>query len=324
MRKGFLGLLAVAVVAAALFLPLPLYIVAPGSALSVPERIEFTAPEDEVTGDFLLTTVRVGEARPLGALLAWIDDERDVVERERVVPEGVDTEEYFRAQRRVFVESSRIAAAVGLRAAGEEVTITGNGAEVVAVVPGAPSEGRLREGDVIIGVNGTPLEVAADLVAAVSQLDAGETMRLEVRRDGSTQTVEVQLRRIEGFDRPALGIAVDTVDPRIELPFDVEVDQGRIGGPSAGLMIALSVYDLAAAADVARGRIIAGTGTIDVRGQVGPVGGVDQKVAAAITAGADVFLAPPQEASAARRAAGDGLDVIEVATLDEAIERLEE
>lgn len=322
MRKGFLLALAVAVVAAVLFLPLPLYVVAPGSALSVPDRIELAAPEDEITGDFLLTTVRVGQTRPLGALLAWIDDDRDVVERERVVPEGVDTEEYFRAQRRVFVESSRVAAAVGLRAAGEQVTITGSGAEVVAVVPGAPADGKLKRGDVIVAVNGTELEVAADLVAAISQLGVGDVVRLEVEREGAQRTVEVTLRRIDGFDRPALGIAIDTIDPEIGLPFEVEVDQGRIGGPSAGLMIALSVYDLAAADDITRGRAIAGTGTIDVRGQVGPVGGVQQKVAAAIDAGAEIFLSPPQEARAARRAAGGDLEVIVVSTLQEAIERL--
>jgi PDZ domain-containing protein len=116
---------------------------------------------------------------------------------------------------------------------------------------------------------------------------------------------------------------VRSVAPRIDLPFTVNVDISDVGGPSAGLMIALSAYDLAVPADVVRGRVVAGTGTIDVHGNVGAVGGVTEKVSAAERDDATVFLAPTAEAGEARAAAGRRLEVIEVRTFADAVHALE-
>lgn len=142
---------------------------------------------------------------------------------------------------------------------------------------------------------------------------------LTVRRDGTTILPRVTLGRSEQQPGPVLGVAISTVGFDIDLPFPVQVDAGRIGGPSAGLLMALTVYDLADVGDLTRGRIIAGTGTIDAQGNVGPVGGVEQKIEAAVDARAQIFLAPVGEAEQARAAAGDRLQVIGVTTLDDAI-----
>lgn len=322
-KKGLL-LVAVAVIGAALVLvPLPLYVIGPGDALPVAERVELAHPEDEVSGRLLLTTVRLGRPSPLGALAAWLDDERAVMPRRRVVPEGVDDAEYFQAQRRLFAESTRLAAAAGLRAAGFEVTISGDGAQVTAVLPGSPADGELREGDLIVAVDGEPVGVASDLMAATARAVAGDVTTLMVRRGDQQRTERIELEEVSALGRPGLGVALQTLDREIVLPFDVEVDQGRIGGPSAGLMLALTVYDLADDGDLTRGRTVAGTGTIDVSGTVGPVGGVPHKVAAAVDAGAEVFLVPPEEAAAAQDAAGDRLRVVVVETLDAAIAALQ-
>jgi PDZ domain-containing protein len=136
------------------------------------------------------------------------------------------------------------------------------------------------------------------------------------------RNVEVTLGGSEQQPGPALGIAVSTVDFDIELPFPVNVDAGDIGGPSAGLLIALTVYDLADEGDLTDGRVIAGTGTIDAQGNVGPVDGVEQKIETALDAGAQIFLVPAQEVEQARAAAEGRLRVIEVATLQGAIAAL--
>ena len=112
-------------------------------------------------------------------------------------------------------------------------------------------------------------------------------------------------------------------DLQIELPYPVQIDAGQIGGPSAGMMIALAVYDLADPQDLTGGRVITGTGTIDLNGAVGPVGGVALKVHAAIDAGADLFLTPPAEAAPAPAAAGDRIRVVPVSTLQQAIQALQ-
>jgi Lon-like protease len=322
--RGRIALVVVVVLAgAALVVPLPLFVISPGSALAVEERVTLAGPAGEVSGDLLLLTVALRRPTAVEALAAWLDDAREVIPRGDVVPEGVDEEEYLEAQRELFRESGQVAAAVGLRAAGLEVGVTGEGARVAGVVPGGPSSGRLRVGDVVTAVDGAPVALASDLTPALSGRKAGDQVRLAVRRGDEVVEVTVTLGQVRGLDRPALGVAVETVGLDVKLPFAVDIDQGRIGGPSAGLMIALTVFDKADPRDLAAGRTIAGTGTIDISGRIGPVGGVRQKVEAAKAAGATVLLAPTGEAEQARRAAGSGdLTVMEVATIDEAIEKL--
>lgn len=301
---------------------LPLFVIAPGSAISVGERVELGRAPDPLSGELLLTTVRVFQPTSLGVVEAWIADAQDIFRREEIVPEGVNEADFEAAQRELFRESAEVAAAVGLRAAGEDVEISGEGALVAGLLPGSPAAGVLREGDVITAVDGAPVELASDLVTALASRSAGDEVLLTVSRDGTDHEFRVRLDTVEGVTQPAIGVAVTTVGLEVSLPFPVEVDQGRIGGPSAGLLIALTVYDLADPGDLAAGRSIAGTGTIDLDGDVGPVGGVDAKVVAAKEAGASVFLVPENELDLAREVAGDDIEVIPVATLEEAIAAL--
>lgn len=302
---------------------LPLLMISPGGALPVGPRVEFpTRSEDPMSGQLLLTTVRVSQPNTLEAVEAWLDDDEEIVRRDQLIPEGVDAQEYFQAQRAVFQQSGQLAAAAGLRAAGATVSVTGAGVRVVAVLPDAPVAGVLLPGDVITAAGDQPIGLAPELVAAVARRQIGDKITLAVRRNGVVQNLDVTLGRSELQPGPVLGIAIDTVDFDIKLPFPVEIDAGEIGGPSAGLLMALTVYDLADGGDLTAGRVIAGTGTIDAVGDVGPVGGVEQKIDAAVEAGARIFLAPTEEVELARAAAGDRLQVIGVATLREAIEAL--
>lgn len=322
-KKIAVGVFAVVVVLA-LVVPLPVLVIAPGEAVSVGERVDFGGTPDPLSGDLLLTTVRIFPPTAVGALLAWVAEDETVLPRGDVVPEGVDSAEYEAAQRELFRESGEVAAAVGLREAGQQVDISGSGARVAGVVEGSPASGALRPGDVIVDVDGQPVALASDLVAALASLSSGEEVTLGVLRDGAARDVAVGLRDSAELGRPTLGVAVTTVDLEISLPFPVTVDQGSIGGPSAGLMIALTVYDLADAGDLVRGRTIAGTGTIDLDGEVGPVGGVNSKVATAEEAGATVFLVPRDEAAQAEQAAGDDVEVVPVDTIEEAITALQQ
>lgn len=327
MKRWLAGSVVVAMVAligwTLVWVPLPLLVISPGSALQVSERIEFsTRQEDELSGQLLLTTVQVSQPNTVEALGAWLDEDKDVIRREQVIPEDVDPSAYFQAQRQIFEESGQLAAAAGLRAAGFAVTVTGNGAEVVAVSPNAPAQGVLREGDLITAAGDQPIQTASALVAAVAARRIGDELALTVRRDAMTIQLRVTLGPSAQQPGPMLGVAIRTVGFDIDLPFPVQVDAGQIGGPSAGLLMALTVYDLAEDGDLTRSRIIAGTGTIDAQGNVGPVGGVNQKIEAAVRAGAQIFLAPAGEVDQARAAAGDRLQVIGAATLDDALNAL--
>lgn len=323
MRKAlFLVALAILVVAA-FVVPMPWLVVAPGEAVAVPKHVEVQEATGEINGEILLTTVQLRETSAVGTIAALVGEDLDVVAREQVIPPDVDQEEFIAAQRRLFQESARVAVAVGARAAGVDVEVAGDGARVAQVIPGGPADGKLQQGDVIVAVAGEPVELASDVVAATSQAQVGDRLSVTVQRGGEHHDVEVELERLREMQRPAIGIAVTTVGLEIDMPFDVEVNAGRVGGPSAGLMIALAAYDLLADEDLTRGRVVAGTGSIDLGGRVGAVGGVAQKVQGARVAGADVFLVGADEAEEARTAAGD-LRVVPLATIENAVAALTE
>ncbi len=321
---------------AAMTVPLPLLVTAParpapicGDAACTPPEgdgravLAVQGPVDPLDGELLLTTVRVIPTTTVGAVQAWFDPYEDLSRREEVIPTDIDTEEFFRTQREVFDESVQVAAAVGLRAAGREVAVDGDGARVVEVIPGSAADGRLQAGDVIVEANGEQIELASQLAALTQELDRGATISLEVRRDDQTRSLTLETAPIPGTRSSGVGVFIETVDQRIQLPEGIEVtNRSGIGGPSAGLMLAIAVHDLFSDEDLLRGRIVAGTGTIGLDGRVGPIGGVDKKVRGAAAAHADVFLAPAQQVEAARAAAPEGLEVVAVETFDDALAAL--
>ena len=321
--RRILFLAAVSVItAAAVIVPVPLVAIEPGGALPVAPRVRLGVPADPIHGELLLTAVRLSETTTVGAVAGWIDPSVDLELRPAVIPPGVREDEYLQAQQRLFQESAMVAAAVGLQRAGFPVRISGGGARVVGVIAGSPADGQLREGDIIIAVDGRPVRTASDVARATARAISGQEVEVTVRRGDDEVTVTLPLRRVSRLGRPALGVALESLGLEIQLPFPVVIDQGDIAGPSAGLMMALTVYDLVEPGDLVRGRRIAGTGTIDLAGNVGPVGGVRQKVVAARAAKADVFVVPADEAEEAREAAGDDLVVRPVRTFDEALDAL--
>ena len=322
MRRAFYLAAVAIIVAAAAIVPLPLVAIAPGAADPVPPRVSVGIPAHPVHGQILLTSVRLSEPAAIGAVEDWIDPEVSLEPRPRVIPPGVRAEDYRQAQLLLFHESAEVAAAVGLQRAGYPVKVAGGGARVVGVIKHSPADGQLREGDVITAVDGRPVRTASDVQAVAGRVWDGQMVTVTGQRGNEPVTVTLRVGKVSELGRPGLGVALESVEPQIALPFPVKIDQDDIGGPSAGLLMALTVYDLADPGDLAQGRTIAGTGTIDLAGNVGPVGGVRQKVLAAKAAGATVFLAPADEAAEARRVAGNDMAVKPVRTLDEAIDAL--
>lgn len=313
--------------------PLPLLVTAPADATPIcgdeactgtGSVLAVEGDVDPLTGELLLTTVTVAPTTTSGAIGAWLDPYEDLSRREQLIPANIDTDEFFETQREVFDESVKVAAAVGLRAAGREVQIAGDGARVVEVIPGSAADGKLAAGDVIVEANGEEISLGSQLAALTQELAAGEQLNLTVQRDGTTEEIQLRTAPIPGTDSSGIGVFIDTVNQQIDLPADVNVEnRSGIGGPSAGLMLSLTVYDLFTEEDLADGRAIAGTGTIRLTGEVGPIGGIEKKVRGAASSGADVFLAPAEQADAARSAAPEGLDIIAVETFQDALDALQ-
>ena len=327
---------------AASIVPLPYTEFVPGEPTSIPPLLEVSgADTTELTGDTALLTVLLQSSTTRTALGALLDGDRRLRPTAEVVPEDVDRDEFLEQERRRFRRQFEVAAAVGAEAAGVEVTL-GTVPLVVDVVSGGPADGLLRAGDIVRSIDGDEVDGAEQLQQRVREHEVGDTITVALERRDEPVEVEVTLEPLElpeppqggedgdleGHDDldeeppPGMGIFIETVADRLELPFELELAETRIGGPSAGLMIALTVYDLFAEEDLLAGRTVHGTGSIDADGRVLPVGGVPEKMRAAAEAGADVVLVPGALIDVALEAAPDDLDVVGVNTFDEALTAL--
>ncbi|HUH07276.1 MAG TPA: PDZ domain-containing protein [Egibacteraceae bacterium] len=312
---------------AAAVVPLPQYVQAPGTVVPLGASIDVQDPSaGEIDGEFHMTTVNLRRATVFGLVHAGVSDTVGATLISRVVPPGMDPREYFRRERELFREAGRLAAAVGLCAAefyDDPCQITGDGALVVEVVPGSAADGVLLPGDVVIEAAGEPVATDSDLRAAIGSVLKGGSLRLVVLRQGEELQAEVAPRPVTDVsDEPILGVGPAIMNPRIDQSVPVEIRSGRVGGPSAGLMVALTVFDkVNADVDLAAGRVIAGTGTIDIDGAVGPVGSIRFKVVGADRGGAELFLVPAGQADAARAAVPEGSDliVVPIESLDDAL-----
>lgn len=322
LRVGLFVLSLATVVTAVLLVPMPLVESAPGGSQDVGSLVSLDTETTELTGDFGLLTVRVDQPSIVETVRAWVDDDRSLRPRNSVIPAHVDQRRYIEAQQQEFRRAFRVAAAVGLRAAGLETSVR-TAAQVVSVLPEGPAAGRLRVGDVIRSFQGTEVSSADELVEVARDVEEGERLTIGVERDGEPLEVVVVAGSVPGLAHPGMGITLQTLEEDIELPFDVElVDQHGIGGPSAGMMVALAVYDLVAEEDLAAGRDVVGTGTVDGDGSVGQVGSIRGKTLTAVNTRADLLLVPAAQVAEATDAAGGRIEVVGVETVEEAIEAL--
>lgn len=325
LRAAFLPTSVLLLAIAAMIVPLPFFLERPGTPLGLEERVTVEYEQvGDIAGDFLLTTVVLQRTTAVELPRGLLSDRTELVPAVTVIGPGESDSEYFARQREVFREAALVAAAVGLRAAGFDIpTPEGEGARVVGVLADAPAEGVLRPGDVVVATDAGQVSTTEDLRTAV--FDRGtEALELTFLRDGQRRTATLTPTRIAGVDEPVVGVQIETLAPPVELPFNVEVDSGSIGGPSAGLMLALTVFDKVDELDLAAGRRIAGTGGITPEGGVTPIGGIEQKVSSAAGQDLDVFLAPAMQMpdACAGLPEGAGLQVLGVETFDEAVEVL--
>ncbi len=323
LRSAFYSVSSLVIVVAGFAVPLPVVETQPGAPTDIAPLVQIEGADvTELTGSSSLLTIRQREQGLLPALAILLDRDRTLHRVEEVFPAGIDRDDYHAAQRERFRRQFEIAAAVGAREAGVEVEL--QTAVVVAnVVTDGPAAGLLFPGDVILTVDGEPLTDAESLQAVTREGEAGQELELEVVRQGEERTVTAALGTIPGEDGARLGVVIEDGLERMELPFDVTLSDGtRIGGPSAGLMVALTVYDLLSDEDLLQGRKVVGTGTLGSDGTVGQVGGVPEKMRAAGDHGADLALVPRSQLEDAQAAAPDGLTVIGVRTLGEALEAL--
>lgn len=280
----------------AVFYSLPFYVSKPGMAKELEPIIEV---EDgtKAKGSYMLTTVRMGKANIYSYIEAKLFDYVEIYPEDAILHESETQEEYNARQLHLMAGSKLNAIEVAYRKAGFPVDYKYNGVYVVQVIPDMPAEGKLLAGDRVIKVDAQKFPSSEDFIEYVGKKKAGDEVILTIKRNKETKTVKLNVQPFKE-DPNKVGIGISLVDDKeIIVQPKVTVKTDEIGGPSAGLMFSLEIYDQLMEDDFSRGYKIAGTGTIDPQGNVGPIGGIDQKVVAADKAGAEIFFAPNEKGS---------------------------
>ena len=273
---------------------------------------------NDTSGNLNLTTVGVPQnaLTLVGAVQGWFDSEVTVVPREQVYPSGQSEEETQEQNRQAFLTSEQAARMAALAELGYPMKVV-----VQDLVEDSPSADRLRAGDALESVGGTPTPDTAALTAALAAIPPGTPVPVTYDRLGRPGSATVTTTAAAEGTGSALGVLV-LESPYAPFTVDIQVDD--VGGPSAGLMLALGILDLVGHVDLTEGAVVAGTGTIGDDGSVGPIGGIPLKLVSAREIDAELFLVPADNCAEALRNAQPGLPLAKVATLDDALAALDE
>jgi PDZ domain-containing protein len=320
-----MSLLVVTVVVgiAAAFVRLPYEMVAPGSARQVNDLLSVKGakvyPPD---GKLYYATVSVrDDISPYELVRAWIDPNIDLMSS-KDVRGSISPARFRQLNVEAMAGSKQAAEVVALRRLGIEAA-SGTGALVNEVARDFPAASVLRAKDVIVAVDGKQVKLADDAIAAIRTHRPGDRVQLSiVRGNEPARNVDTSLRA--GSDgRPKLGVVIVTKDFKVDAPFAITIDSGRVVGPSAGLAYALEMIDMLTPGELTGGKAVAATGELaSLSGEVGEVGGVAQKTVTVQRAGAEVFLVPRANFAEARAHATKGLRVIPIDDIDDALRAL--
>lgn len=295
MKKKFsvkyLLLLIVAIfIAACVFLPAPYFIQRPGSTVPLAELVTVNGQEDDAPGSYSLTSVGVYQGTALRLLQAKFDPFSEIISEEEMFG-GATSEEYNQMQEYFMTSSQNSAIEQALKLADKPYHFEFKGVYVMHIDPASDFIDKLAVGDTVVEVDGKQFESSQEFMDYVQNKKVGDTVTIKYLRNGSENKASGQLIELPSNQKAGIGISLidhTAISSDEKIEFHVE----NIGGPSAGLMFTLQIYDQLVEADLRKGRKIAGTGTMNLDGTVGRIGGIDKKIASAAQEGTEIFFAP--------------------------------
>ncbi|BBZ05494.1 PDZ domain-containing protein [Mycolicibacterium chitae] len=280
--------------------------------------IEIEGTDVEPTaGELNMTTVSQRDGLTLGqAMTLWLSGREQLLPRDLVYPPDKTRDDIDKANQAEFKSSEDSAEYAALSFLDYPRAVT-----VETVSDDGPAKDKLRDGDAIDAVNGTPVADVAAFTGLLEHTKPGDDIVVDFRRKNEAPgTVTITLGSNDDRDYGYVGVGVRDAP---WAPFTIDFNLANIGGPSAGLMFSLAVVDKLTPGELNDGRNVAGSGTIDGDGKVGSIGGITHKLAAAREAGATVFLVPADNCAEAVSAKQDGMELVKVETLDSAVAALE-
>lgn len=310
---------------AAFKVPLPMfYAYEPGPVRDVEKLVTVSGERTfSSEGSLYLTTVSIDlEVTFAEWVSALFNEEIEIVSRQSVTG-GSSFEDVEQEQTAQMEQSKQQARDVTLSQFARFGSPDGDGAEIVDTVEGSPAVGALQPKDVIVAVDGRTIDTTCDAVNAIDRRGPGDEVELTIERAGDRRRIQITTaENPQDPGTPFVGIFMTTANYNYNPGIDVKFKTGNIAGPSAGLMFTLALYDRLTPDDLTSGKEIAGTGTIGCGGEVGPIGGIQQKVAGAEAQGATIFLTPAANVADARVVAED-IEIVPVVTFDDALGYLE-
>jgi len=292
----------------------------------------------QASGHLNMTTVRVTSAdftmNLVQAVYGWLAHDSKIVPHDTLYPDGKTEEQSTQENAEEFSQSQESAKVAALKALKIPVK---SWVIVRTVFKDTPAQGTLHAGDVIKDVDGTEVKAPDDVAKLVTKHKAGEDVvftivpakeqaaaEKENRTPTATKKITVTTKKsgeAPDKNRAIVGIQAGTDHT---FPFTIDIKLADVGGPSAGLMFALGIADKLTPGDLTGGKFVAGTGTIDDEGKVGPIGGIEMKTVGARDKGAKYFLTPKDNCAAAAKDVPEGLTLVKVGTIDDALGALKD
>jgi PDZ domain-containing protein len=337
------ALIGLAILYAIFFIQLPYFIFMPGTAEEIKPMVSISKGSDQERGALMLTTVRVSDTNITNYLLALINPYDELQPKSSIFRQGETETEYSSRQEYVMITSQSDAIEAAYKKAGVPYHINHEGVRVLQLLAGMPGEKVLKAGDTLLKIDDKQIQASSDLLDYIKTKKVGDSVTITFRRDKAEQSSTLQLAQLPqaqgSKEPPRAGLGIVPADMQSVKPDQadkqVTIKAGEIGGPSAGLMFSLEIYNQLVPGDITKGYRIAGTGTINPEGLVGVIGGIQHKIIAADKAGAEIFFAPkdikPKEGSpilnyttAVERAKqiNSKMKIVEVETMDDALRYL--
>ncbi|MEW9697764.1 SepM family pheromone-processing serine protease [Paenibacillus sp. SI8] len=324
------------------FVQLPYFIFMPGTAEEIKPMVTIPKGADTEKGALMLTTVRVADANLVNYLIGIVHPYEEIQPKTSVFRKGESEQEYSQRQEYVMLTSQASAIQAAYTKAKIPFHISHEGVMVLKTLPGMAGEKALKPGDVLLKAGDTDIKVAQDLLDSLKGKKAGENVEITFVRDKAEQKATLTLAVLPAQEGSTQRVGIGVVPADMQSVKADQADQqvtikaGEIGGPSAGLMFSLEIYNQLTPTDITKGHRIAGTGTIDSNGTVGPIGGIQHKIIAADKQGAEYFFAPKDvtledgtkiqnysDAVARANQIKTKMKIVEIGTMEDAVKFLE-
>ncbi|HEX6923337.1 MAG TPA: PDZ domain-containing protein [Bacillales bacterium] len=346
-RFGYIGIVVlVALIFVSAFYRLPYEVMKPGDAHPLDPAIKIEGSHEYKNGQFMFMTVTL-IAKPNIYQYIWAKFKKyhKIYPLDQFLDKGESQQEYHIYQLHLMNTAQFAATYVAYEKAGKNPNIKHKGLIVVRLINGMPAEKKLKLGDLIIAAEGHEVKTHDDLLQVMKGKGKDDSVPLTVKRDGKKVQVTVPIGRFpdrlisksrkENPDKYGIGIfQVPNVELNVKPP--VHFDTAQIGGPSAGLMFTLGIYNRLTEKNWTKGYKIAGTGTMSIQrdpksnkviGRVGPIGGIKEKVVAADKENVEIFFAPVRahnydHAVEAAKDIGTDMKIVPVKTFGDALDYL--